>query len=297
MRAPALAGLLLALGPAAPGLAQGVESASLRLDNDILALRGREAPPDYDYTHGLHLSAGLGSAGAVGRLLSLPPGARAGVGIGQRIYTPREDAPAPLPGERPYAAWLFASAGVEVVEPHRERTLAVELGVTGPPALGEPVQNGIHRLAGSEMQRGWDHQLGFEPGILLRYEDGYVVRGALSRVGAARLVPAWSVTLGNVRTAAGVGASLRLGREAGPGPYGRLDAGRERVFRDLFLDGNTFRGSSPADRLPFVTEGAAGVGYRFRGWSLEYRFVARSREYRAQPGAHRYGSLVFKRTL
>ena len=38
--------VLLALGCAAPLAAQGVEAATFRLDNDILALRGREAPPD-----------------------------------------------------------------------------------------------------------------------------------------------------------------------------------------------------------------------------------------------------------
>jgi hypothetical protein len=98
------------------------------------------------------------------------------------------------------------------------------------------------------------------------------------------------VELGNVRTSAALGASGVLGRRAGP--YARLGGRQEWVVRDIFLDGNTFRGRSTARKLPFVGEGEAAAGFRARRWSAEYRFVVRSREYRAQPEAHAYGSLV-----
>ncbi len=245
---------------------------TVTLDNDILALRGRGAPADYDYTHGLTVSVQTDS---LRRFM-----------VGQRIYTPRRDAPEPVPGERPYAGWLFAGAHLARERPGAVRSLAVEIGITGPAALGEPVQNGVHRLLGSEPQQGWKHQTGLEPGILLRIQEARRIDR-----GPARLEPALSLSLGNVRTAASAGASAEVGR--GPGPYARIGGRGEWVARDLFLDGNTLRGRSTARKLPWVGEGEgeAAAGFRARRWSAEYRFVARTREYRAQPAAHAYGSL------
>ncbi len=284
--------IVLALLWADPAGAQGVRSATLRLDNDILALRGRGAPADYDYTQGLVVGVELDTAWRwmPGRLPACSasgtePCLRTRVELGQRIYTPRRDAPTPIRGERLYGAWLYAGGGVARESARGLRSLEVELGVTGPPALGEPVQNGVHRLTGSERQEGWAHQVGFEPGILLRFQEGWRRGG-----GAARIEPAVRVELGNVRTSAALGASALLGR--GTGPYARLGGRREWVLRDLFLDGNTFRSRSTARKLPFVSEGEAAAGFRAAKWSAEYRIVARSREYRAQPEAHAYGSLV-----
>jgi hypothetical protein len=283
---------VVALLWAVPAGAQAVRSLTLRLDNDILALRGRGAPADYDYTQGLVVGVELDSAPRwmPGRLRACDAGgkeacARTRVEVGQRIYTPRRDAATPIPGERPYGAWLYAGGGVARESGRGVRSVEVELGVTGPPALGEPVQNGVHRLTGSERQVGWAHQTGFEPGILLRFQEGRRWEG-----GAVRVEPAVRVELGNVRTAAAVGASGVLGR--GAGPYARLGGRQEWVVRDIFLDGNTFGSRSTACKLPFVSEGEAAAGFRGRKWSAEYRFVARSREYRAQPEGHAYGSLV-----
>ncbi|HEY0035139.1 MAG TPA: lipid A-modifier LpxR family protein, partial [Longimicrobium sp.] len=110
-------GLGLVLACAASAAAQTVPALNMRLDNDILALRGRGAPADYDYTHGLHVHAELGrhpgplallqGCAADGNAL---PCLRTRLHAGQEIYTPRRDAPTPLAGERPYAAWLYAGA-------------------------------------------------------------------------------------------------------------------------------------------------------------------------------------------
>jgi hypothetical protein len=171
--------------------------------------------------------------------------------------------------------------------------VSVEVGVTGPPALGEPVQNGVHRLTGSRRQEGWRHQIGFEPGVLVRLEDSLSLDRAAPVLRTVRLAPTARVVLGNVRTGAAGGVSVEAGGAAGP--YARLGGEGEWVARDLFLDGNSFRGNSTARRLPGVAQGEAGVGFRGRGWAGEYRVVARGREYRAQPGAHVHGSLVFTR--
>src|SRR5215468_2389547 len=96
----------------------------LELDNDFLAVHGAGPPADYDYTHGTTLGAAWPYApSAIGRVLRAearcdPTRARVGacvlsaLSIAQQIYTPRHDSPQPVPGDRPYAAWLSAAGRI-----------------------------------------------------------------------------------------------------------------------------------------------------------------------------------------
>ena len=119
----------------------------LSIENDLIAVRGVGAPPDYDYTHGTRVAAAWAGAPAwVRRATGRRPACRdaaarqlgcvaTALEVGQEIYTPRRDAPRPVPGERPYAGWLYASAAVRTVSPGRVRAAGIEVGVTGAPSL------------------------------------------------------------------------------------------------------------------------------------------------------------------
>ncbi len=62
------------------------------------------------------------------------------------------------------------------------------------------------------------------------------------------------------------------------------------VLYDAFVEGV---GTTPgAVRLPWVSEAQAGIGWRFRRFAAEYRYVSRGREYRAEPGRHAYGAIA-----
>ena len=61
---------------------------------------------------------------------------------------------------------------------------------------------------------------------------------------------------------------------------------------DLFVEGNTLRESSGGERRTAVGQYELGLGLRRRAFTVEYRHVARGREYRAQPGPHAYGALA-----
>lgn len=285
--------LLSCFGVLRPASAQQVEALALRFDNDILALRGTGKPPDYDYTHGLHLKAEFGgfpwglpqwmAAAEAGRV-------RSHLGAGQRIYTPRRDGPEPVPGERPYAGWLFVDAGVRLAGSGAEHRFDMELGVTGPAALGEPVQNGFHRLVGSTLQEGWEHQLRPEVAGMLRYG---IARP--TQLGATELKPQAEVALGTLWSGAPAGLEVRSGAERETRGLSAAAAVRQEwVARNLFLDGNTFGSSVRADKRSWVSEAAVSLGYGFERWDVEYRFVARSREYAAQPSAHGYGSVMVR---
>jgi lipid A 3-O-deacylase len=286
--------LILLSGPGMPSAAaaQQISTVALRFDNDVLALRGTGAPPDFDFTHGLHVGADLvGFPWPLHRWLATEArDLRSHIGIGQRIYTPRQDGCEPVPGERPYAGWLFLDAGVIVSGSGLEHLLRLELGVTGPAALGEPVQNGFHRLVGSTLQEGWEHQLWGEVAGLV----GYGVAGA-HRWGGARLRPHGEIALGTLWSGAASGVDVRFGSAPGArGLYGGAGVRQEWVARNLFLDGNSFGPSVKAEKRNWVSEAAAGLGYGFEPWDVEYRFVLRSPEYAAQPKAHGYGSVILR---
>ncbi|HEX7238694.1 MAG TPA: lipid A deacylase LpxR family protein [Longimicrobiaceae bacterium] len=315
----ALAASLLALAPA-PGAAQSpVRSVRVEADNDAFNFWVPVPRPDHDYTHGARVVVDADRAPGWGRLLH--PGLRPCTGaegaeerclatrweVGQKIYTPRRDAPDPLPGERPYAGWLYAGATARVAGRAAERTLGVEVGVTGRPSLGEAFQQSLHRLAGFWRPEGWGNQLAFEPGVVLRYGGARLLAEPRTAEGVrvATLAPEWGAALGNVLTGAHAGLRARAGYGV-PHPWGAGGAGEARppvavyavaavrgewVARSLFLDGNTFRDSPRVERLPVVGEYEVGGGVRVRDLRLEYRVVARGREYRSEPDAHRWSTI------
>jgi hypothetical protein len=287
----------------------------LELDNDFLALRGAGPPADYDYTHGTIVEAAWPYApSAIGRGLRVearcdPRRARAGacvlstLSIAQQIYTPRHDSPQPVLGDRPYAAWLSSTARVQRLSESTLQTFGVQAGIIGPPALGEEVQNAVHRLLHNRLEIGWPRQLPTRAGVNGDYELDHAFRygadGAASRFVAIRA----GATLGNLRRAARAGLTLHHGFGSvepwnasaplvnRPGRF-YVTAGltESNIEHDTFIEG--VRGYAGAARLSWVDEWSAGFGMRSRRFGLEYRYVSTGREYRAEPGRHAFGALT-----
>ena len=80
--------------------------------------------------------------------------------FGQKFYTPSD-----ITGgseekyNRPYAAWLYFGYEKEKIKINSIKKYGFQLGLTGPNALGEIVQNGIHQIIGEENADGWDEQI------------------------------------------------------------------------------------------------------------------------------------------
>ena len=310
--------VVLVASPLATATAQAAvakRSVEFTLDNDLLAVRGAGPPPDYDYTQGMRVAlAWSGATSLVRQLLGRPPNCRSleavragcistAITLGQEIYTPRRDSSQPVPGERPYAGWLYASATARRAKPGRVRSLGVELGVSGPPSLAEPVQNGVHRMLRNQPQLGWAHQLPTALGVTVRYGEGRRTERALGRSAVGDAVLRWSAAAGTVVTSLSAGADATLGLRGDlpwspsepevPQPtrlYVRAGVRQDAVLRNVFVDGRG--GSGRADRRLFVAQAEVAIGYRRRRFGLEYRHVARGREYTAQPSPHAYGSIV-----
>ena len=134
-------------------------------------------------------------------------------GVGQLLYTPTDRNRTDLiADDRPYAAALLLSFGYNARKGDRLRTTQLRLGMVGPSAFGEQVQNRWHDVIGSDRFDGWDHQLRDEPVLQLIHER----RKRLGRRETPGgwgwdLTRHWGGSLGNFATYANVGGEWRFG--------------------------------------------------------------------------------------
>ena len=252
-----------------------------------------------------------------------------GLGFGQNIFTPNNiQQKEKIDNDRPYAAWLYTSAAFHNKNEQHLNTMEIQLGMVGPAALGEQVQNTVHRLQDIDLARGWDNQLKNELAFAFIYEhkDRYLKRDQDSKIGAD-FITHYGGALGTVFTYLNAGVETRLGwnlpadfgtsliRPGGEANapldssdprlnvktrfslYGFAAASGRFVLRDLFLDGNTFTESHEVKKEHWVGDLIVGVGFVRRGWKLTYSQVFRTREFRHQPHHHNFGSLSISRTL
>ncbi len=286
-----LRSLVLCFAFVAPVAAQGIAAVHVRIDNDFFALRIGQPLMDFDYTSGLEVGVEIDRTPpwAVRILPYEAEQVTTRFHIGQEIYTPRSRGGRIIPGERPFAGWLYGAASLHAESATTFQDLRLEVGVVGPPALAEETQNGLHELFGFEELVGWENQLPTEPGIVATYDVGRRIR--LSREGNSRVEfrPAvgiglgtkWSGMTGRVQLIADHRAlSLFAGFQG------------EWVWRNEILDGTAFRESLSTPKIPVVAQIDYGASLRLGQFEVTARFVARSREYDGQPNSHQYGSLA-----
>ncbi|NIQ93116.1 MAG: lipid A deacylase LpxR family protein, partial [Desulfuromonadales bacterium] len=236
--------------------------------------------------------------------------------LGHIIFTPQDiSTPDPLPDQHPYAGWLYGGYSMVMARKDVVDTFEATVGIVGPSAFGKEVQRGWHRLIDGEDPKGWDNQLKDEPGIVLTYQRQwrYDLRDSMGRFGLD-ILPTAGASLGNIRTQANLGATLRagynLGNDYGPprirpalAGSGILDAGDgvsfylfggvegRAVLRNIFLDGNSFRESLNVQRKPLVADFQVGAAFRTGNLQLAYTFVIRTEEFDGQQEAQKFGAV------
>jgi hypothetical protein len=224
------------------------------------------------------------------------------------MYTPSASiwTARPVPGQRPYAGWLYLSGTGRVASPVVSDAVTVEVGVTGVPSLAEQVQTSWHALIHYPPALGWSHQIPFQIGALVTAEhQREVLQARIDGTPVVSFVPAVSVSLGNVLTGASAGAEARLGygvstpwstaSGAWSRPfevYGLAGIRENLVITELFLDQETTSPDWRVEKVPFVTQYELGGGVRFHALRLEFRGVTRSREYLTGPPQRSYGLLT-----
>jgi hypothetical protein len=290
------------------------------LDND------KWASSDRYYTNGLKIGFGLSAANipgrtptssaldAFGRLLDCVPIAQGfrngGFFVGQNMYTPRDvSVVTAQPFDRPWAGWLYAGvvlqasrkcAGSEALD-----TVELDVGVVGPNAQGEDVQNWWHRLIKVPESQGWENQIPNEPAFVLTYlhKQKWKWPGREN----VEIIPHVGASLGTVMTLVRAGGMIRAGQHmTGFGPdriepggsilqnfrsskpcatwtvcegYGFIGAEARAVAYNIFLDGTVFRDSPSVNRTPFVYDLTVGFSLRFDILRFTVTRVTRSEEF------------------
>ena len=307
--------LAFCLALSLPAAADDLSRFSILEENDSLWFKS-----DQHYTQGLRLSelgpdlrpdSGwnapfflfdlFGSAGQETRRYS--------VEIGQSIFTPIDRFLAPPdPRDRPYAGWLYA--GVNLLQEddgHSLEHLEIQMGVIGPDAQGEPVQNDFHFMIHVQPFYGWHYQIANEPAGDIAYDRQWRVK----LVGdVVDWVPEIGATVGNVFDYAEIGSLLRIGfnldMDYGParirpalsgtdyvnsdrssgalGGYVFIGAQGRAVARNIFLDGNDYSSTGPhIGKVPLVGDLEAGVSlFIDRALRLDATSMRRSVEYVGQ---------------
>jgi lipid A 3-O-deacylase len=243
---------------------------------------------------------------------------RISVDLSQSIFTPADTVSKPPPtSDRPYAGVLTADFQL-LQDTDAWRSFAgLQLGIVGPGAGAEEVQNGFHSVFGQGKTLGWNYyQIHNEP--LIELMTGRIWRVPIAQFGdfESDVLPNLTVGVGNLRIYALGGGVLRLGQGLAsdygvprvfPGmsggdaytPVRPLDwyvfvgADGQAVAHDITLDGNTFTSSPHVSRKWDVGELEAGFAVMWYGVRIAYTQVFQTEEFRTQHGGfHQFGSIT-----
>ena len=209
-------------------------------------------------------------------------------------------------GDRPYAAYLYASFFRTGTTPGRRQrlTTALELGFIGPAAGGKELQTAIHRVTGNAEPRGWDHQIRNAPIIGYRVE----VERQLATRRHAELLATAGASLGTLYSYAATGLRLRVGHckpyfddlAERPEPRRWQVCGKATLAGRLIGYDATLQGSPFTNRDPYtlpagevrraVLHNTGGVVLRHHGLCFEATATWVSSEF-VGGRSHRWGTL------
>ena len=298
---------------------------TVQIEND------KFAHTDRDYTSGLRLgwtSPNVNAAGApylpdflnrMGTALWGEGRQRLSIDVSSAIFTPKDTAVKnPDPRDRAYAGVILASAFLLHDTTHTRSLIGLGLGVLGPSARGEDIQNGFHDLIGESESGGWSHQVKDMP--IVQIFGGRTWRYGLTPnpgVGIeVDMLPSVSAGVGTLRDYAQAGLQFRVGQgldsdfgttRIKPGLSGSdaYTPSRDFVWYvfgglagqavgwDATLDGNPFQSGRHVTRTPFVAEFEGGVAVIYRGVRLTYTHVVQTRQFQTQAGGlFQFGSVA-----
>jgi lipid A 3-O-deacylase len=249
-----------------------------------------------------------------------------GVALGQSMYTPERDSleqTALLKDQHPYAGWAYAEYSLAVGRSaYKEKKtdwqlLSLQVGVVGPLARQQQMQDTFHDWIDDEHFLGWDQQIGNEPALLLSYERRWqqaARRLQGSPLLMADLIPNVGVGVGNVLSQVSGGLTARVGSglgevdlptrihpaASGMGLFTRDERLRWYVYasvegrlvaHNIFLDGNTLKESARVEKNFAVYDRLLGVSLQKKRRQFTVTLVERSEEFVLQKGPHRFGSM------
>ncbi len=237
------------------------------------------------------------------------------IALGQNMYTPHTiKRTAPIPGDRPYAGWLYVEAASTALKGPRRDEWLISFGVIGPAALARQTQTAVHRLVKSPRPLGWANQLPNAPAIQLSYRQSryLTLAGSGDRAGL-QLVPFTGFDAGTIALTADTGIVLRAGWRLGrhlPARISSMIVGSpftpeadSRVSVEIFAGmGGRLVAYNRLLAGPFLRNAPVTVPARHRlfelslggrlawkGIALTYGYTLRGKEFRGQSEGQAFG--------
>ncbi len=226
-----------------------------RIENDFVF------QTDYYFTHGMFLQvfSPFANKNPLNALL-IPFGENAivyhGISLVQNLYTPIEKSDRIIVTDRPFAAYLLLqSTRIALYRKERQKiSSTLKIGVIGPPALGEEMQNGIHSLLPTSSKiSGWQNQI--KTDLMLNYSAQYekgILRSSFFDTDLFVFA-----NLGAPYTNIGSGLNFRIGKFNNS--FANLEFSKENKWQYYF---------SVSSNLKFVVYDATLQGGLFNGTSV-----------------------------
>jgi len=298
------------------------ERINMNFENDIFS------GTDSEYTDGLQISALMYRPYATNKWLNIPflhQSDRAhfiSFSLTQQMFTPADlNASEPVPGDRPYAGYVYFEMGLHQSSNSDLDSLVFQLGIIGPASGMEGLQKFVHENIGSDIPQGWDNQLSNEVTLQINYQHKwrYVPQPVLGV--ESSFIPFVGAELGNVAVKANTGALFRFGwhipqdfgvtavgeggengipvksgclcKEDVPWSFNfHLAAGATAVARDIFLDGSTFTSSYSVSKEPFKGFASGGFSARYKNYSFDYIHTFHTKQFKEGVVTHSVGSFI-----
>jgi len=237
--------------------------------------------------------------------------------IQQVIFTPTNtQLYDPNPRDEPYAAQLALHTSL-IQDTMDTRSIAqASLGLVGPDALGQSVQNGFHDIIGDSTNKGWRYQLRNEPtldffGARIWREDIIPETGGIG----LQLLPQVSAQVGTTEIYAQAGAIIRFGEgldsDFGPAVIQPAQSGADAytptqpfawyifggatgrfMAHDLFFQGNYFEDSRSVSMIPLQGDLEAGAAVMLYGFRLSATEIFTTPQFHGAAPAFQYGSVA-----
>lgn len=245
-----------------------------------------------------------------------------GFALTQLMFTPESRASIPPPGQRPYAGVLGVGSSIHRVTDSTINSLEISVGMIGPSAHAETVQDFVHDLRGIEKFDGWDNQIPDE--FLINFDFSHKKRYLHTFDNITfEAVSEKNLSLGTYLTEASYGWNFRLGynltnsfydpRLTTTSNYIWWDEEKESaewsayitsgvkvsyVAHNVTLDGPVFKSfDTGVEKENLVGEIYAGFGLRYKNFTFSYIHTLRSAEFKSQDQRHDFGTLGISYTF
>lgn len=280
---------------------------------------------DRDYSSGIRLdyvsgesAPGDGFTGQIARTLlgaDSDSMVRTGFSLNHLMFVPNDTSGPGVPeGEHPYAGYLGGEYTVFEQRGDTLESLSLALGVVGPEAQAEELQDKFHDIFDDDEAQGWDSQLPTEAAFAITYNRAQKLLKHEGPAGfGADVIVNGGGTLGTTLVQGNIGGAVRLGKDLGDDflparmfPYsgagfwdntsiasGYVFAGFETrvVARNIYLDGSTFEDSPSVDKQALVGDFFAGAAAQLAFAQVSFVYQQRGREYETQITPQKIGSI------